>query len=36
MFMDTMSIVKLIKIVKINKIMGVHLNANIYIGYISI
>ena len=36
MFIDTMSIVKLIKIVKINKIMDAHLNTNIYIGCISI
>ena len=36
MFMDTISIVKLIKIVKINKTMDVCLKTNIYIGYISI
>ena len=36
MFMDTISIVKLIKIVKINKIIDVCLKTNIYIGYISL
>ena len=36
MFMETISIIKLIKIVKINRIMDVHLNTFIYIWYISI
>ena len=36
MFMETISIVKLIKIVKINRIMDVRLKSFIYIWYISI